>query len=48
MASGKKIKTFKQFLNPDLNGVSDEDLKKAKTYLNPDKTPAEKKKMNEE
>ena len=43
-----KRKTFKQFVSPDsdLKGVTDEDLKKAKEYLNPDKTPEEKKKMN--
>ena len=49
-----KRKTFKQFVvspdkqfvSPDLNGVTDEDLKDAKKYLNPDKTPEEKKKMN--
>lgn len=41
-----KRKTFKQFVSPDLKDVSDEDLKDAKKYLNPDKTPEEKKKMN--
>ncbi len=41
-----KTKTFKQFISPDLQGVSDEDLKKAREFLNPHKTPEEKKKMN--
>ena len=41
-----KRKTFKQFISPDLKGVSDEDLKNAKEFLNPDKTAEEKKKMN--
>jgi len=45
-AMATKRKTFKQFISPDLQDVSDEDLKKAKEFLNPDKTPEEKKKMN--
>lgn len=41
-----KRKTFKQFVSPDLENVTDEDLKNARKYLNPDKTHEEKKKMN--
>jgi hypothetical protein len=41
-----KRKTFKQFISPDLQDVTDKDLEDAKKYLNPDKTPEEKKKMN--
>jgi hypothetical protein len=39
-------KTFKQFISPDLKDVSDKDLEDAKKYLNPNKTPEQKKKMN--
>ncbi len=45
-AMATKRKTFKQFISPDLKDVSDDDLEDAKKYLNPDKTPEEKKKMN--
>ena len=41
-----KRKTFKQFISTDLKDVTDKDLEDAKKYLNPDKTPEEKKKMN--
>ena len=47
-----KRKTFKQFVSPeqfvspDLKDVTAKDLEDAKKYLNPDKTPEEKKKMN--
>lgn len=41
-----KRKTFKQFVSPDLKDVTDKDLEDARKYLNPDKTPEEKKKMN--
>jgi len=49
-------KTFKQFISPDLKdvqfissdlkGVSNKDLEDAREYLNPNKTPEQKKKMN--
>lgn len=45
-AMATKRKTFKQFISPDLQDVTDKDLEDAKKYLNPDKTPEEKKKMN--
>lgn len=41
-----KRKTFKQFVSPDLENVTDKDLEDARKYLNPDKTPEQKKKMN--
>lgn len=46
MATNKELKTFKQFVSPDLKGVTDEDLENAKKYLNPNKTPKEKKKIS--
>lgn len=45
MEMGAKIKSFKKFINPDLN-VSDKDLEAAKKLLNPPKTKEEKSKMH--